>query len=1070
MQLLRRIHLAIYAWCVHYFRKREILRVFKVAHAQELAQLELQYWPMVVRSHGKELQDVKNTLREQITAVEYRQLQETAAIRAGKFDITDRKSWAWPFLPASAQRLATPIAKATPYNLRRMSRTPVPRRAMNLIKNSVTAQPWAVRAIEGVEPPDGEDEQKERIKIAMKMFKHPNNVDSFQSWQEMGLEDQLTLGAFASELRFTPDPERPMKMWCVNIESLRIFASWSESTPEMPHYAQMTGLKGERGAQIFYDDELLYIKDNCSTDNPFGLGAMEVAFMSLMGFLGIQDMSGRAGSDQIHKCFPEGTEVLTRRGWLLWRDVKEDDEFATRSLTGQLQWQHALGFVKEWHDGDLIQFNNRSTKITVTPNHRMYGRRVYRKYKSSDKDVAPLGFVQATDLVDELNARPGKGWRAGKSNQDKPSLFDFRVPTQSKWLDGVLPTAKAEIGTKVFAWEDWAAFLGIWLAEGSCRSMGQAKPTKGEYRVQIAQSKKANKAKYQKIEKLLKRMGLKYYAKSDRILFTDRDIWAYVTVLGNSYTKHTPQWIKDAPASIIKIFVDWAMMGDGSVRGKKGTYYTTSKQLADDMQELFQKIGTSAAVTPYTDRKSTMYVVDKMVRPDISIIPAGPRGKARTPKRIPYSGYVYCAMVPNGTLYCRENGYPFWSGNTWLWWEAPQADSSYQIIRRHIQNELEGQAKVSIVGGMKKPDILEITPVTEDDLLLNWQELLIRMIANAFDMSAMSLGVEHDVNRAVGQILDDKDFRSAVVPRAKRLQEGFTRKILHDKLQWFDLEFVYLNLEDPDVETKMDLCARLYSCNATTPNLILKKMGEKPLDNPFADLTQFEAMMINMEAMSKVQEGQQTRMMQKSADMQQNQMPQPPQPGEPQQAPQPGQSQQAPGTPSMPGSPIKETPGNFAKGGQPPSPKPMALPKFNISGTKHTAKELIQMPVNQLTDVFYNSGMKASQMLRDMVNQDPGILDQMSDEVREFFDQQLAEEAEQKKSKLTPQMVKMWKKEQLKRYKQDKSRIPDFATWLTKYGMRQGKPGGGSSRGGIRNKWQKTPSGKPGNIEPIKLG
>ena len=467
----KQVHLSIVAHYTKRYRTNAVLKTFKVAHAQELAEAPLTSWPLISARHS----------------------QEIDAIKAGKLDIVSRKSWQWPFLPASVQRLAVPLIKSTPYNLRRMSRTPVARRAMNLIKNAVTARTYAVRPIDGIDPEDGENGQKQRIKIGTKIFTHPNSEDSFQTYVEQGLEDMLTLGAFVSEMQLTFDPERPLKLWPVNVESIRLFASWSEATPDMPRYAQMTGLKGERGAILFYDDELMYIKDNPATDNPFGMGKMEISFMSINDFLGIQSMSGRAGSDQVHK--------------------------------------------------------------------------------------------------------------------------------------------------------------------------------------------------------------------------------------------------------------------------------------------------------------------------------------------------------------------------TWLWWEQPQSESSYQIVRRHIQNELEGQAKVSIIGGMKKPDVLEITPVTEEDLLLNWQELLIRMIANGFDMSAMSLGVEHDVNRAVGQVLDDKDFRSAVVPVAKRLQEAFTRKILHNKLGWYDIEFAYLDLDDPDLDTKSQMYARMYSANALTPNEWRKGVGMQPFKtNAFADLTQFECMLLNIEAMAQVQD------------------------------------------------------------------------------------------------------------------------------------------------------------------------------------------------------------------------
>ena len=127
MGLLRRWHAAIKARLVRYFRTKEVLRVFDVAHKAELRQIELQFWPLVMKSQGDELRQVKARLQSELTAVEYKQLQEVAAIRAGKLDIVDRKSWQWPFMPASVNRLAVPIAKSTPYNLRRMSRTPVPR-------------------------------------------------------------------------------------------------------------------------------------------------------------------------------------------------------------------------------------------------------------------------------------------------------------------------------------------------------------------------------------------------------------------------------------------------------------------------------------------------------------------------------------------------------------------------------------------------------------------------------------------------------------------------------------------------------------------------------------------------------------------------------------------------------------------------------------------------------------------------------------------------------------------------------------------------------------------------------
>jgi hypothetical protein len=714
----------------------------------------------------------------------------------------------------------------------------------------------------------------------------------------------------------------------------------------------------------------------------------------------------------------------------------------------------------------------------------MYGRQMYKDWKRGGKRIfKPEGFVEARKLFDAATKRPGKGWQADRKRRGL-ALADFRIPTRTVWK-GTLPTSEFCLGKRKFKWEDWAAFLGIWLAEGSCLGASQGAPSSGEYRVQIAQSKQAHRATYRQIEALLKRMGLKYRAKSDRILFTDKDIWTYLTDCGtNSYTKCVPQWVKDAPASIIQVFIDWAMAGDGTLgpRGKR-IYVTVSKQLADDMQELFQKAGSSATVHLRTVKKNLrsnfgvscgwIYQVEEMLRAEVSIIPDVGRGKQRMPERIPYSGYVYCAMVPNGTLYCRENGRPFWSGNTFMWWEQPQSESHVQIVRRYIQNELEGQAKLSIIAGMKKPEIVEVTPVQEADLLLNWQELLIRMIGNAFRMSAMALGIEHDVNRAVGQVLADADFRSAVVPMAKRLQGAFTRKILHERLGWYDLEFAFTNLDDPDIETKMGMYQQLYSMNATTPNRVLKALNMQELDSPLADLTQFECMMLNMEAMSKLQsQAADQQMNRQQQQMQQQQQMMQDQYGPPDDNGPGGGGGGSPFPPAGGMSPAKLTPGDVARGGQPPSPKPLSLPKFPIAGSRYTAKQVAQMPINQVTDVWHASGRTASEFLQSMDDQEPGILQQLTDEVKVFFQQALAEEeAEQKKKKRSMRLLNKWKKELMIKVRRQDKRSDDLASYLHDLGTKlHGRPGAAGRAGGAGTDYakprsqRKPPAGTPGKL------
>jgi hypothetical protein len=279
-------------------------------------------------------------------------------------------------------------------------------------------------------------------------------------------------------------------------------------------------------------------------------------------------------------------------------------------------------------------------------------------------------------------------------------------------------------------------------------------------------------------------------------------------------------------------------------------------------------------------------------------------------------------------------------------------------------------------------------------------------------MSAMSLNITNDVNRAVGDVLKDADFRSAVVPMAKRIMEARTRKILHNKLGWYDLEYSFLNLDDPDLETKTDMNARMYSANALTPNEWRTSVGKQPLKTPFADLTQFEAMMLNQELMAQLQD----QSAQKQADRQQKAQ---------QEAPQ--------------GTGVKPiSQGQIARGGQVESPKPMSLPKFPIAGSKWNARQIAMMPVNDLSDRIDGGELpKARKLLLDMANQEPNILDQMSDEVQEYFKHSLEDEADEDKDEEIPEKtLAQWLKELRKKVAKQDKRSDDMTDYLQEVNQR----------------------------------
>lgn len=606
---LKKIHQDLKARVLRYWRAREVVKVLRMTHATELSNTPVNMWVVKKAQHAAEI----------------------ASVRAGKFDIIDRRSWAYPYIPEALHRLNQPILKNTPYNLRRFTETPIPRRALNLVKNALVALKWRI-SIEEKSDQDDEDLLKE-VEVATECLEKPNLQDSWRTLMEAVVEDFLIGGYGTIEPQLTPDYRRPMKFWAVDGSTIRIYADWTEATPDRPHYAQLTGLKGERGIISFLDDELIYIRDNIRSSTPFGLGRMEVAFLTCNAFLSAQDMSSRAGADQIHK--------------------------------------------------------------------------------------------------------------------------------------------------------------------------------------------------------------------------------------------------------------------------------------------------------------------------------------------------------------------------TWLWWAQNIPAGHMETVKRHIQNEAEGQAKVSLLAGLPKPEVVEINPVTPEDLLLDWQDFLVRILAAAFELSPMALGLERDVNRNTASVMAEQDFNSAVVPPARKIEETVTRTILHRGLGFLKLKFEFIGLEDPDEIEQSGLMKTLYMVNSVTTDEIRERMQlGAPLPGGWGKLNMAQTQLILAAAVGNKASGGQGAGMGMGGGA--------------------GMGTGTPGGGGMGGG-MGSTglPGGY---GSNMAPGMAAAKKVwqraEISGSvpslyasPFSPQDIAQMDPDT-AELYRQAGLLPSdpnQTQTDMESMQPGILQQLSEELLEYFDwlDQIDEENEEKPAKIT---------------------------------------------------------------------
>ena len=143
-----------------------------------------------------------------------------------------------------------------------------------------------------------------------------------------------------------------------------------------------------------------------------------------------------------------------------------------------------------------------------------------------------------------------------------------------------------------------------------------------------------------------------------------------------------------------------------------------------------------------------------------------------------------------------------------LWLDEATPEQHDRLIR-WWQDEIEGTGRVPVLSCEKKPEVLRFAGGTDADLRLQWQEFLIRMIANAFDLPPMILGLTGDVNRATAGELADEAFQSAIVPVARLLAEHITRDLFGKCLGWREFEFVFNELESRDEQEEVAIQVQL---------------------------------------------------------------------------------------------------------------------------------------------------------------------------------------------------------------------------------------------------------------------
>ena len=541
-------------------------------------------------------------------------------------------------------------------------------------KDEILTSGWEL-----IDPADEEISDDEKNVIHQRL-EFPDRIHPFSTWARMVLHQMYVIDASAVYLHRTQDGGI-YSLDVVDGSTITPLVNQAGKTPEPnegPAYLQVINgtpyslLEGPGGLVQAVDEKGKLLESATATRN-------ELIYFP---------RNPRPHSPMYGFCYHPDTEVLTRRGWLKFANLREDDDVATRNERKGFEWQRPTHHWKYHYDGELVNFYGRDIDICVTPNHRMLAERRRPHHEEIDITAEELenhGFnvfripVTCGDWHGkEIGEKrfDSKGAMARARKYLVRALHDEGLsygrisaltgaPRQT--IAGHVQNRHKHEGTggyygseTVMSGDDYCAFMGAWLSEGSL----------AHGRTILVTQRRTSRAfgAYQDMLARVFRDGVSYNGKDFSVTRTELAAW--LTQFGKAHEKYIPDDIMNASSAQIALFLQYFWLGDGTGGRDRGTYFnnlrfiTTSSRLADQLQELLQKIGLVGSITLFQPHGAVM-ADGRVIKAEnqrlqyVVTVTDSPYRAFKTRREV-YHGPVYCVTVPNHTIYVRRNYKAAW--------------------------------------------------------------------------------------------------------------------------------------------------------------------------------------------------------------------------------------------------------------------------------------------------------------------------------------------------------------------------------------------------------------------------
>lgn len=350
-----------------------------------------------------------------------------------------------------------------------------------------------------------------------------------------------------------------------------------------------------------------------------------------------------------YDCYSEDTEFLTNYGWKKFDDIEDNFKLATFNIENlNIEYQKPIEKFDGTFTGNMYNFFGNHYNCLVTPNHRMFFRKMERKSKKTFDWV----LDEATTMPDCFEVL--RTITANKKNYSDKNIFEE--------LLNISPIA-------------FMRLMGWFLSDGTFSKKNNVIKD-----IRISQKKDG------KLHWHMSRFASQYKGFSSlynykrkpnnfnpneivEIILSVRDkkiVQKMSQCLTSDGEKRIPRWVFNLSKRLMEACLDGLILGDGTKRPDNGfIYYSKCKGLADDVQELAFSCGYETSLYgPYAQSHNGYKI--EMYQVHIN------KNRTQTKTMVRHSNVkkvqvknkrIVCFSVPNGTLVTRRNGHIALHGN-----------------------------------------------------------------------------------------------------------------------------------------------------------------------------------------------------------------------------------------------------------------------------------------------------------------------------------------------------------------------------------------------------------------------